>query len=119
MRPLALAWAGVAALVVGGCSTAEYYWQGISGQLDLLGRAQPIGEVLEATQDPVIKRKLELVLAIREYASRELGLPQHLRQWPRRREDFGESGLAAGADQRIRVFAGRQARKAQAAARLQ
>jgi predicted aminopeptidase len=77
MRPLALAWIGVAAWVVGGCSTAEYYWQGISGQLDLLGRAQPIVEVLEATPDPVIKRKLELVLAIREYASRELGLPDN------------------------------------------
>ena len=77
MRPLALAWAGVAALVVGGCSTAEYYWQGISGQLDLLGRAQPMAEVLEATRDPVVKRKLERVLAIREYASRELGLPDN------------------------------------------
>jgi predicted aminopeptidase len=76
MRPLALAWAAIAALAVGGCS-AEYYWQGISGQLDLLGRAQPIGEVLEATRDPVIKRKLELVLAIREYASSELGLPDN------------------------------------------
>ena len=77
MRLLALAWVGVAAWVVGGCSTAEYYWQGISGQIDLLGRAQPIAEVLEATPDPVIKRKLGLVLAVREYASRELGLPDN------------------------------------------
>jgi predicted aminopeptidase len=77
MRLLALAWAGVAALAVGGCSTAEYYWQGISGQLDLLGRAQPIAEVLDATRDPGVKRKLERVLAIREYASRELGLPDN------------------------------------------
>ena len=76
MRLLALAWTGVAALAVGGCSTAEYYWQGISGQLDLLGRAQPIAEVLDATRDPGVKRKLERVLAIREYASRELGLPE-------------------------------------------
>ena len=50
MRLLALAWAGAAALAVGGCSTAEYYWQGISGQIDLLGRAQPIAEVLDATR---------------------------------------------------------------------
>src|SRR5438093_5818705 len=77
MRLLALAWAGVAAMAVGGCSTAEYYWQGISGQLDLLGRAQPIAEVLDATRDPGVKRKLERVLAIREYASRELGLPDN------------------------------------------
>ncbi|HEX5863221.1 MAG TPA: aminopeptidase [Casimicrobiaceae bacterium] len=77
MRPLALALAGIAAWVVGGCSTAEYYWQGISGQLDLLGRAQPMAEVLEATPDPLVKRKLERVLAIREYASRELGLPDN------------------------------------------
>lgn len=65
------------ALLLGGCSTAEYYWQGIRGQLDLLRRAQPIPEVLATTQDLAVKRKLERVLAIREYASRELSLPDN------------------------------------------
>ncbi|HEX8011818.1 MAG TPA: aminopeptidase [Casimicrobiaceae bacterium] len=75
MRPLALL--GAATLILSGCSTAEYYWQGISGQLDLLHRAQPIPAVLDSVRDPVLKRKLERVLAIRDYASRELRLPDN------------------------------------------
>jgi predicted aminopeptidase len=66
-----------AAALLGGCSSAEFYWQGISGQFDLLRRAQPIPEVLDTAQDPTIRHKLERVLAIREYASRELGLPDN------------------------------------------
>ena len=77
MRARTLAVIGVAVVLLTACSTAEYYWQGISGQLDLLARAQPIPAVLEETQDPVVKRKLERVLAIREYASRELALPDN------------------------------------------
>lgn len=69
--------AAAAALVIGGCSSVAYYWQGISGELDLLERAQPIPEVLQTTSDPVVKRKLERVLAIRTYASHELGLPDN------------------------------------------
>jgi len=65
------------AVLLGGCSSAEFYWQGISGQFDLLRRAQPIPEVLDSAQDPTTKHKLERVLAIREYASRELGLPDN------------------------------------------
>lgn len=67
----------LAALLLGSCSSAEYYWQGISGEFDLLQRAQPIPEVLVSTQDPTVKRKLESVLAIRDYASRELSLPDN------------------------------------------
>jgi predicted aminopeptidase len=77
MRPFAFARIGATVFLLAGCSTAEYYWQGISGQLDLLSRAQPIPAVLEAVHDPVVKRKLERVLAIRDYASRELALPDN------------------------------------------
>jgi len=78
MKPLRfLGLVGAAALLLAGCSTAEYYWQGISGQLDLLSRAQPIPDVIETANDPLIKRKLERVLAIRDYASRQLGLPDN------------------------------------------
>jgi predicted aminopeptidase len=79
--------AATVALVIGGCSTAAYYWQGISGQLDLMERAQPIPEVLQTTSDPTVKRKLERVLAIRAYASRELGLPDNASY--RRYSDLG------------------------------
>ena len=64
-------WRSLAQLA--GCTTAEYYWQGIRGQFDLLGRAQPIASVVDETGDPALKRKLERVVAIRNYASRELG----------------------------------------------
>jgi predicted aminopeptidase len=77
MRPRFLAGVG-SVLLLAGCSTLEYYWQGISGELDLLSRAQPIPAVVEGTHDDsVIKRKLERVLAIRDYASRELALPDN------------------------------------------
>ena len=66
-----------ALLPLGGCSTAEFYWQGITGQIDLLTRAQSISSVLENVRDPAVKRKLERVMAIRDYATRELGLPDN------------------------------------------
>ncbi len=64
-------------LLLQGCTAAGYYWQGIRGQLDLLERAKPIPAVLASSEDPALKRKLERVLAIREYASRELALPDN------------------------------------------
>src|ERR1700687_1262336 len=64
--------------LLGGCTAAGYYWQGIRGQLDLMERARPIPAILATTEDPALKRKLERVLAIREYASRELALPDNL-----------------------------------------
>jgi predicted aminopeptidase len=70
--------AAAALAVLAGCTTAEYYWQGIRGQFDLLGRAEPIASVVGNAADPVLKNKLERVVAIRNYASRELGLPDNL-----------------------------------------
>jgi predicted aminopeptidase len=70
--------AAAALTALAGCTTAEYYWQGIRGQIDLLGRAQPIASVLDTASDPLLKRKLERVVAIRNYASRELALPDNL-----------------------------------------
>ncbi len=75
--PLCLAAVWLLFPLLGGCTSAAYYWQGIRGQLDLLERARPIPAVLASTNDPALKRKLERVLAIREYASRELALPDN------------------------------------------
>jgi predicted aminopeptidase len=69
--------AGASALALGSCSTAQYYWQGIAGELDLLDRAQPIPSVVESTQDTTLKQKLEHTLEIRDFASKELGLPDN------------------------------------------
>src|SRR6266851_2123243 len=76
-RPLRAAAALLLLPLLAGCTGAGYYWQGIRGQLDLLERARPIPAVLATTEDPALKRKLERVLAIREYASRELALPDN------------------------------------------
>jgi predicted aminopeptidase len=59
------------------CASVAYYWQGIRGELDILDRAQPIPAVIETTSDATLKRKLERSIAIRDYASRELALPDN------------------------------------------
>ena len=69
--------AGASGLILGSCSTAQYYWQGIAGELDLLDRAQPIPSVVERTSDAALKQKLEHTIEIREFASKELALPDN------------------------------------------
>jgi predicted aminopeptidase len=63
--------------LLSGCGSVAYYWQGIRGELDILQRAQPIPEVVEATSDTMLKQKLERSMAIRGFASRELALPDN------------------------------------------
>ena len=62
------------AVQLGGC----YYMQAVGGQLDLLKRREPITDVLA---DPALsaeaRRKLELVVEARQFASDELGLPDN------------------------------------------
>ena len=65
-----------ATLALSGCGV-DYYWQGVTGQVDLLARAKPIPEVIESTHDPALKDRLERAQAIRAYASRELALPDN------------------------------------------
>jgi predicted aminopeptidase len=64
---------------VTGCSTTlGYYWQAFDGQMALVREARPIAELID---DPltvdVLKGKLERVRDIRDFASRELGLPDN------------------------------------------
>lgn len=64
--------------VLGGCATLRYYSQAVRGQLDLLRRATPIEAELASDAVPAaLKAKLRTVLRIREFASRELGLPDN------------------------------------------
>jgi predicted aminopeptidase len=61
-----------------GCATLRYYSQAVSGQLDLMRRAVPIDEQLARDAVPAaLKAKLEAVLRIRRFASRELSLPDN------------------------------------------
>ena len=68
-------------MLLAGCGAfqaADYYWQGASGQLDILARAKPIDEVIAHADDTALARRLARVQGIRAYASRELGLPDNL-----------------------------------------
>ena len=61
-----------------GCATLRYYSQVVSGQLDLMRRAVPIDERLARDAVPAaLKAKLQAALHIREFASRELALPDN------------------------------------------
>ncbi|MCC7327356.1 MAG: aminopeptidase [Burkholderiales bacterium] len=69
-----------AALALAGCGAmeaADYYWQGASGQMDILARAKPIGEVIDASPDPALRQRLARVQHIRAFASHDLGLPDN------------------------------------------
>jgi predicted aminopeptidase len=65
-------------LLLGGCASVSYYVEAVSGQMEVLSRAQPIDRVLAdpATADSV-KHKLGEVREIRQFASTELGLPDN------------------------------------------
>jgi predicted aminopeptidase len=78
VSPLARPAALLATALLAGCSPLGYYWQSVGGQLDIWGRERPIAAVLADPQAPqALKQRLEAVLRIREFASRELGLPDN------------------------------------------
>jgi predicted aminopeptidase len=56
---------------------ADYYFQGASGQLDILAKSRPIAEVIVESPDDMLKQRLRRLQEIRAYASRELGLPDN------------------------------------------
>lgn len=63
-------------LLVGSCSNIAYYAQSVEGHLLLMARTRPITDVLNhADTDPALRKQLERVSAIREFASRQLALP--------------------------------------------
>lgn len=64
--------------LIGGCANVGYYWQSVSGQLDVWRRERPIEEVLaDPSVTRALKDRLERALEIRMFASRELGLPDN------------------------------------------
>lgn len=81
-------------LMLGGCASGMdgigYYWQSISGHLSLMRAGKPIDDVL-ATGDlpPATQKKLSYAVKAREFASRELGLPDNGSY--RRYADIGRS----------------------------
>ncbi len=68
----------LALLFLGGCETLSYYAQAVGGQVALMARARPVADLLAdpATPQP-LRERLELARAIRDYAVKELGLPDN------------------------------------------
>jgi predicted aminopeptidase len=76
MKRIALALATILALT--GCESLSYYMQAVGGQLDLNTRSRPVGELLSDTHTPAdLRARLLVAQSVREFASRELGLPDN------------------------------------------
>lgn len=74
MRAFCLA---LSALVLAGCETVAYYGQAAGGQLALMGRARPLEAVLaDPATGEALKARLALAAEMRDFASRELALPE-------------------------------------------
>ncbi|MBI3571171.1 MAG: aminopeptidase [Gammaproteobacteria bacterium] len=64
--------------VVSGCASPGYYLHAVSGQLEILNKRRPVEEVLnDPATTPQTRQQLELVRRLRDFASRELGLPDN------------------------------------------
>lgn len=70
--------AGLLSGLLGGCAEFAYYAQAVGGQAALLQAARPIPEVLaDPALDPGLRTRLTQAQAIRDFASRELALPDN------------------------------------------
>ena len=68
----------VATLALAGCADMAYYRQAISGQWELLSLRRPVSEVLaDPTISDGLSRRLVTSLALRDFASTELALPDN------------------------------------------
>ena len=68
----------MAFLLLGGCSSVNYYDQLVSGQLQLLRARQPVTQVIaDPTRSPRLRQMLEHSQQARTFASRQLHLPDN------------------------------------------
>ena len=71
----------VAALLIAlcaGCESVSYYGQAIGGHLKLMAAARPVDAWIDdPATPPDLKQRLEIAQRIRQYASRELHLPEN------------------------------------------
>jgi predicted aminopeptidase len=67
-----------ATLCLSGCGTIGYYWQSVTGHLSILQAARPVDEWVREPDTPErVRAKLALSQRIRDFASRELKLPDN------------------------------------------
>ena len=75
LRYLGLA---LVAVLIAGCESLAYYTQAVGGHLRVLARARPLDELLaDPATDAALKERLQTARRIREFASRELKLPDN------------------------------------------
>ena len=68
----------VAALGLAGCGSVGYYWQSVSGHMQMVNAARPVNELIADTQTPEkLKTRLALSQRIRSFAVTELKLPDN------------------------------------------
>jgi predicted aminopeptidase len=65
------------ALTQGGCASVSYYTQAVSGHLEVMGAARDVLTVIASTPDQDLRLRLEQALAMRAFATTELGLPDN------------------------------------------
>ncbi|MEJ2174699.1 MAG: aminopeptidase [bacterium] len=65
-------------VLLSGCGTLDYYAQAVDGHLTLMAKAQAVAELRAAPETPAaLRERLALAASIREFASRELQLPDN------------------------------------------
>lgn len=65
-------------LLTTGCTTVSYYAQSVQGQLEIISKSRPIDSLLESERvSAPLAGKLSQALEIRDFASRELALPDN------------------------------------------
>ena len=69
--------AAVALLVVG-CQSLGYYTQAIGGHMKVMAKARPLEDVIaDPATDPELRQRLQTARRIREFASKNLKLPEN------------------------------------------
>lgn len=70
--------ASLAAVCLSGCANLGYYWQSVNGHLSLMRAARPVPDWLaDEAAPPQLKARLALSQRIRDFAARELQLPDN------------------------------------------
>ena len=68
----------MAVLALAGCSSLGYYWQSVSGHMQMMNAARPVDDWLADEQTPAqLKQRLLLSQRIRSFAVDELKLPDN------------------------------------------
>jgi predicted aminopeptidase len=78
LRALSLVVLLAGSLLAAGCTSVGYYYQAMSGQMQIWHRSRPISQMIdESGTDAALRERLQAVQRIRDFASRELALPDN------------------------------------------